>query len=153
MLLLIILWPIAELAAAFAVAHAIGVLLTVLLLIAGWPIGTWLMRAEGRTALSRFRAAVVPRSGQGHAGRPPAAEVADGALVLLGGPLLIIPGFITDVLGLALLVPPVRRAAGRFVVRHARSRLVSRAAGLHRRARADDVDSTAHDAEWPQLHG
>ena len=145
-LLLLVLWPIAELAAAIAVAHAIGVLLTVILLVAGWPIGTWLMRAEGRTALRRFRGAIA-------AGRPPAGEAVDGALVLLGGPLLIVPGFITDVFGLTLLAPPVRHLAGRFVVRHARSRFMARAAGVRRDTRGYDVDSTAHDAERPQLHG
>ena len=150
----LILWLVAELAVAIVVAHAIGVLLTVILLIAGWPIGSWLLRAEGRVALGRFRAAVA-------AGRPPAGEVVDGALVLIAGPLLIIPGFITDVLGLVLLVTPVRRRLGTLLTRHARSRFVTRVAGVGRRPPvAYDVDSTAHDAappervgDRPQLHG
>ena len=147
-LALLVLWPIAELAAAIAVAHAIGVLLTVILLVAGWPVGTWLLRAEGRAALRHFREAAA-------GGRPPAAEVVDGALALLGGSLLIVPGFITDVLGLALLVPALRRRLGGVVARNVRSRLVTRVAGLGARSGRPryDADSTARDVDRPQLHG
>jgi UPF0716 protein FxsA len=136
---LLILWPLAELAAAVVVAHFVGVLVCVILLLAGWPLGTHLLRSEGRGALRRLRAAL-------DAGRPPAAEVADGALVLLGGTLLIVPGFITDAIGLVALVPAVRRRLGGLLVRHARSRVVGRAArfGAGPR-RAYDVDAVAHD--------
>lgn len=149
-LLVLVLWPLAELAAAIAVAHAIGVLWCVILLLAGWPAGSWLLRAEGRTTLRRFREALAT-------GRAPGAEVADRALALLAGPLLIVPGFITDVIAVALLVRPLRRAlAGRLML-GARSRFVARAAGFRRGARRPyDVDSTAHDAgpsDRPQLHG
>lgn len=138
-LLLLILWPLAELAAAVAVAHLIGVLGCVLLLIAGWPVGSWLLRSEGRSALRRFREALA-------AGRPPAAEVAEGALVLLGGMLLVVPGFITDAIGLLGLVPVVRRRLAPLLVRHARSRLITRATRFGTGARrAYDVDSVAHD--------
>jgi UPF0716 protein FxsA len=141
----LILWPVAEIAAAIVVAHAIGVLLTVLLLIAGWPVGTWLMRAEGRATLRRIRAALA-------AGRSPGPEAVDGALALAGGPLLIVPGFITDVLGLALLVPLVRRRAVALVVRRGRGRFGGRPGGSGAR-RDYDVDSTAHDLDSPQLPG
>ena len=144
---LLILWPLAELAAAVAVAHVIGVLACVLALIAGWPVGSWLLRSEGRSALRRFREALV-------AGRPPAAEAAEGALVLLGGTLLVIPGFITDAIGLLGLVPVVRRRLASLLVRHARSRVVTRATrfGVGAR-RAYDVDSVAHDAPPAQRPG
>jgi UPF0716 protein FxsA len=144
---LFVLWPLVELAAAIAVAHAIGVLLTVLLLVAGWPVGTWLMRAEGRATLRRIRAALA-------AGRSPGVEAVDGALALAAGPLLIVPGFITDVLGLALLVPPVRRAAVALVARRGRRRFQRRGGGFGGGARrAYDVDSTARDLDSPQLPG
>src|ERR1700759_530798 len=97
-LLLLILWPVAELFVAIKVAEAIGVLLTVILIVAGWPVGMWLTKTQGRAAWRRLSAAV-------DAGRPPGREVIDGALVLVGGILLIVPGFITDVLGLLLLAP------------------------------------------------
>jgi len=143
-LLLIILWPVAELFVAIKVAEVIGVLLTVLALIAGWPLGIWLVRAEGRGALRRLSAAVA-------AGRPPGREVLDGTLVLVGGLLLIVPGFITDVLGLALLLPPGRAAARRGIVRNFRSRIVVRATRFADRGPPGDVDSTAADVDAPRL--
>lgn len=142
--LLLILWPIAELLVVIKVAGAIGVLLTMVLLIAAWPLGGWLVRAEGRTALRRLNAAVST-------GRRPGREVLDGALVLAGGALLIVPGFITDVLGLALLLPPVRALARLGIVRNLRSRFVVRATRFADR-RAYDVDSTATDVDAAQLH-
>ena len=141
--LLLILWPIAELFVAIKVAEAIGVLLTILLLIAGWPLGGWLVRAEGRIAIRRLSEAV-------NAGRRPGREVLDGALVLAGGALLIVPGFITDVLGLALLLPPVRALARLGIARNVRSRFVMRATRFADR-RSYDVDSTATDIDATQL--
>lgn len=143
-LLLLILWPITELLVAIAVAQAIGVLLTVLLLIAGWPLGTWLMRAEGRVAWRRLGAAVA-------AGRPPAREVLDGALVMAGGALLIVPGFLTDVIGLVLLAPTTRSLIRRGIVRNFRSPLVVQATRFGGPSRPDDVDSTATDVERARL--
>ena len=65
-LLLLILWPIAELFVAIKVAEAIGVLLTVVLLIAGWPVGIWLAKAEGRVAFRRaMRKAVASATKSG----------------------------------------------------------------------------------------
>ncbi len=146
-LLLLIIWPLAELFVAIKVAEAIGVLLTVILLLAGWPIGMWLTKAEGRAAWRRLSAAVA-------AGRPPGREVIDGALVLVGGTLLIIPGFITDVFGLLLLLAPTRSVTGAVITRNFQSRLVVAATRFSRTPRSEyDVDSTATDLDSPQLHG
>ncbi len=143
-LLLLILWPIAELFVAIKVAEAIGVLLTVVLLLAGWPVGMWLAKTQGRAAWRRLSAAIA-------AGRPPGREVIDGALVLAGGVLLIVPGFITDVLGV-LLLAPTRSLARRAIVRNFQSRLVVAATRFSRAPRSDyDVDSTASDLEGPRL--
>lgn len=145
--LLLILWPVAELFVAIKVAGAIGVLLTVLLLIAGVPIGIWLTRSEGRAAWRRLSAAVA-------AERAPGREVIDGALVLVGGVLFIVPGFITDVLGLLLLLAPSRSLAGAAIARNVQSRLVVAATRFSRSPRSHyDVDSTATDIDRPQLHG
>jgi UPF0716 protein FxsA len=143
-LLLLICWPIAEIFVAIEAAQAIGVLLTVLLLVISWPLGVWLVRAEGRAAWRRLSAAVS-------AGRPPAREVLDGALVMAGGALLIVPGFITDVLGLLLLLPPTRSLARRGIVRNFHSRLVVRATRFSGRPSPYDVDSTATDINSTQL--
>jgi UPF0716 protein FxsA len=146
-LLLLILWPIAELFVAIKVAEAIGVLLTVILVLAGWPIGMWLARTEGRAAWRRLSAAVA-------AGRPPGREVIDGALVLVGAIFLIVPGFITDALGLVLLLAPTRSLAREAIARNFQSRLVVAATRFSRTPRSGyDVDSTATDLDNPQLHG
>jgi len=143
-LVLLIAWPIAELFVAIQVAGLIGVLATVLLLILSWPAGVWLMRAEGLAAWRRLSTAVAT-------GRPPAREVIDGGLVLAGGALLIVPGFITDALGLALLLGPTRSLARGAIVRNFRSRLVVRATRLRRPSAGYDVDSTATDVDPAEL--
>lgn len=152
-LALFLVWVLAEIAAAVAVASLIGVLWCVLLLLAGLPVGWWLLRAEGRAALARLRDTLG-------AGRPPGPGLLDGALALLAGPLFIVPGFVTDVLALVLLVPAVRRRVGGWLLVHAQGRFVSRVAGFARGARRDyDVDAAAYDVtprprgESPQLHG
>jgi UPF0716 protein FxsA len=116
----------------------------VILLLASWPIGVWLLRAEGRAAWRRLGDAIA-------VGRPPGREVLDGALVVAGGALLIVPGFITDVAGLALLVAPVRALARRGIVRNFKSRLVVGAARFGGGARSYDIDSTATDVDSGQL--
>ena len=148
-----LIWIVAEIAAAVAVAHLIGVLWCVLLLVAGWPVGGWLLRAEGRAALTRVRDTLA-------AGRPSGPGLLEGALGLLAGPLFIVPGFVTDALALMLLVPAARRRLGGWLLAHAQSRAVARAAGFARGARRDyDVEGSASDApprrrpDRPQLHG
>ncbi|MGB9185060.1 MAG: FxsA family protein [Solirubrobacteraceae bacterium] len=143
-LLFLILWPVAELFVVIKAAEAIGVLLTILLLVASWPLGVSLLRAESRVAWRRLSAAVA-------AGRPPAAEALNGALVVVGGVLLIVPGFITDVFGLLLLLPPTRRVARAVIMRNLDSRLVMRASRFGGRPAGYDVDSTATDIDAARL--
>ncbi len=142
-LLLLVLWPVVELFVAVKVADAIGLLLTIVLLIASWPAGYWLLRSEGRAAWQRLSAAIA-------AGRPPGRPVIDGALALVGGVLFLVPGFITDVLGACLLVKPTRAVARRFIERNLPSRLVVRFSG---RGPSSDVDSTARDVDPRHLPG
>ncbi len=141
---LLILWPIAELFVAVEVARAIGVLETIILLIVGWPLGLWALRTQGSTAWRRLSAAVAQR-------RTPTREVIDGTLVLLGGILLMIPGFITDVIGIALLLPPLRVLVRPLFVRNLTTRVVLRATEFGRKGTSYDVDSTARDIDQRQL--
>jgi UPF0716 protein FxsA len=145
LLLVFVVVPIVELYVIIQIGQAIGVLPTLGLLILDSVLGTVLMRAQGRAAWRRFAAAV-------NAGRPPATEAIDGALVLLGGALLLAPGFITDVLGILLLVPPTRVALRRLAFRRVLERMAVsfRTTGPGpfgpRRGGSDfDVDGTAHD--------
>jgi UPF0716 protein FxsA len=141
-LLLLIAWPVAELFVMFEVASAIGFLYMLLLLIVAWPIGWWVMRSQGRLVWRRLQAAVAQ-------GRTPTREVLDGALLLLGGALLIIPGFISDAVGLVLLLPPTRALVRTVAGRHLHSRFVVRAVGAT--GRPYDVDSTATDVDQTRL--
>jgi UPF0716 protein FxsA len=155
LLVLFIVVPIAELAVIIQIGQAIGVLPTIALLIVDSVLGTLLMRAQGRAAWRRFSEAV-------QTGRPPAREVLDGALVLLGGALLLTPGFLTDILGLALLLPPsravVRGVLARRLLRRMTSSLTSAAAGAgapgstrRRPGGPADVEGTAVDVDAPEL--
>jgi UPF0716 protein FxsA len=116
LVLLFVLVPIAELAIIIQVGQAVGVWWTIVILIADSILGSLLMRSQGRAVWQRFTAAL-------QAGRPPAREVADGALVLLGGALLLTPGFISDVFGLLLLLPPTRAVIRRVVLKRFLTRM------------------------------
>jgi UPF0716 protein FxsA len=142
--LLLILWPLAELFVVIKVAQAIGVLYAILILALSWPLGTWTLRAQGRAAWGRLSAAVA-------AGRSPGREVLDGVLILIGGVLLIIPGFISDLIGVLALAPPTRALLRHQLARNLQSRLVLRATRVSRAGRPYDVDSTATDLEQPRL--
>jgi UPF0716 protein FxsA len=141
-LLLLLIWPLAELFVVIKVAEAIGVIYTVLLLIASVPLGAWALRSQGGAAWRRLTAAVAQ-------GRTPAREVLDGALIVAGAVLLMIPGFITDVIAICLLLPPTRALMRIAPLRRIQDRLVVRAARVTNRPY--DVDSTAHDVDRPQL--
>ena len=116
LILLFIVVPLAELAVIIQVGQAIGVLPTIAILLADSILGGILMRAQGRAAWRRFNEAM-------RAGRMPHREALDGALVIFGGALLLTPGFISDILGLLLLIPPTRavarRIAGGLIARRA----------------------------------
>ena len=142
-LLILILWPIAELFVVVEVANAIGFWYMLLLLIsAAWPIGWWVARSQGRRAWRQLQVAVAE-------GRPPNREVLNGAMVIVGGVLLMVPGFISDALGLLLLLPPVRALLRLPLGRSLHNRFVVRAVGGT--ARPYDVDSTARDVDKPRL--
>jgi UPF0716 protein FxsA len=140
-----IVWLLVELFVVVQVANAIGVLYTILLLIVSWPLGAWALRTQGGAAWRRLSAAVS-------AGRSPGAEVLDGALILLGGLLLIVPGFISDLLGAVALLPPTRSLLRGQLARNLQSRFVIGATRFGTASRPYDVDSTATDVDQAQLH-
>ena len=112
-LLLIVLFivvPIAELYVIIKVGELIGVWPTLFLLLADALLGSWLLRHQGRGAWRRFNEALAAR-------RFPGREVVDGALIIVGGTLLLTPGFITDVFGAVLLIPPTREIVRRLLKR------------------------------------
>ena len=101
--LLILVVPLVELWILIEVGGVIGVPGTIVALLGISLVGAALVRREGWKAWNRFRTAVGE-------GRVPAGEVVDGALLVLGGALLLTPGFLTDAVGLALVIPLTRMA-------------------------------------------
>jgi UPF0716 protein FxsA len=153
LVLLFIVVPIAELFVIIQVGEAIGVLPTIALLIADSVLGSMLMRSQGRAAWRRFNAAIAE-------GRVPHREVLDGALVIFGGALLLTPGFLSDILGLVLLLPPTRALARGIVARRVLPRLVVSGlggaggpGGAGRRPSSDgaDVEGTATEVDPRRL--
>ena len=119
LVLIFIVLPIAELYVIIQVGGAIGVLPTIALLIVDSFLGAALLRSQGRAAWRRFNEALAD-------GRVPAREVFDGAMIILGGALLLTPGFITDIFGLLLLIPPTRAIFRGLVARMAGRRAAFR---------------------------
>jgi UPF0716 protein FxsA len=101
--LLFLVVPIAELAVLIKVGEAIGVWNTIGLLILVSVVGAWLAKREGLGVIRRMQH-------QLELGKLPGAELVDAFLVLLAAALLITPGFLSDILGILLLLPPVRAA-------------------------------------------
>jgi len=142
LLLAFIIVPLAELWVIIRVGEQIGAPWTIAALLTISVAGAWLVKREGRTAWRRFRDALGTRI--------PAVEVVDGALVLIGGTLLLTPGFLTDAVGLLLVVPPTRAVVNRAVrsrVRHqfglgpaGRGPSSGRGAGAPGNTPADPVD-------------
>jgi len=132
--------PILEIYVIIQVGQQIGAAPTVLLLIVESLIGGWLVKREGRRAWDALRAAVTT-------GHVPAQELSDAALVLVGGTLLLTPGFVTDIFGFFFVLPFTRPVARRMlaavVARRAAARIgrdgyAPRRGGVHRIYRSDD---------------
>jgi UPF0716 protein FxsA len=119
LVLIFIVLPIAEIYVIVKVGEAIGVLPTIGLLILDSFLGAALLRSQGRAAWNRINDALAQ-------GRIPAREVFDGAMVILGGAFLITPGFITDVIGVLLLIPPSRAIFRGITARMARRHVAFR---------------------------
>ena len=117
--LLFLVVPIVELYVIIQVAHAIGVFDTLGLLVLDSILGGWLMKREGMGVLRRLQAKLA-------GGELPSTELVDGFLILFGGALMLAPGFLTDILGMSLLLPPVRAVARRVLARRFKSAVISR---------------------------
>jgi UPF0716 protein FxsA len=148
LILIFIVVPILELYVIIQVGGSIGVGPTLAILIADSILGAWLLRHQGRATWVRFNQALAEN-------RVPHREVLDGVLVIFGGALLLTPGFITDVFGLILLIPPTRA-----IVRSITTRVLTGRVGMGARAatwgyqsargrgrgrRPDDIEGTAHE--------
>jgi UPF0716 protein FxsA len=111
--------PLAEIYVLIQVGQVIGAWWTILLLVLDSIFGTWLIRREGGRAWEALRTALAT-------GRMPARELTDAALILVGGTLMLSPGFVTDGIGVLLILPFTRPVARRLLARIAARRLVAR---------------------------
>ncbi len=122
--LIFLLVPLAELYVIIQVGQAFGALNTIGLLILVSAAGAWLAKREGMGVWRRFQRQV-------ESGSVPGKEIADGVMILFAAALLMTPGFLTDILAISLLLPPVRAALRAVVLRRA-----ARRAGIVRIYRA-----------------
>lgn len=138
--LLLLVLPLAEIAVFVMVGSHIGVLSTIGLVVATTILGAVLLRIQGFGILTRIRETM-------DAGGSPGRELVHGLMVMLAGLLLLVPGFITDAVGLLLFIPPVRDLGWRLV----RSRITVVGAtagpGFHRRpgGRGHTIDLDTED--------
>jgi UPF0716 protein FxsA len=124
------------------VGPALGAPLTILLLAIDSVIGALLFKSQGRSVWRRFNRTMAE-------GRVPHREVVDGVLVIFGGAFLITPGFISDIAGVVLLLPPTRAVIRRLVIRRLGRRVL-----VAEPRRSYDVDGSAReyeDAPQPRL--
>ena len=125
LVLLFLVVPLAELYVIIQVGQAFGALNTIALLIIISATGAWLVKREGMSVWRRFQRQI-------ESGAVPGKEIADGVMILFAGALLMSPGFLTDILGIALLLPPVRA-----VIRGVLMKQAAKRAGIIRVQRFD----------------
>jgi len=94
--------PVAEISVLIRVGGAIGPLNTIIFVIFTAVLGAYLVRQQGFATLAKLQQ-------ETNAGRVPAMQIAEGVALLFAGAVLMTPGFITDALGFAILIPPIRQ--------------------------------------------
>jgi len=115
--------PVAEIALIISVGKVIGGWQTVALLLVESALGAYLVKREGRRSWKALQAAL-------NTGQMPGRELADAALVLIGGTLLLTPGFLTDIVGFFFILPFSRPVTRRWLQRVVERRLVSRSGAI-----------------------
>jgi UPF0716 protein FxsA len=107
--LVVLIIPFAEIYLLIQVGSIIGAFPTILLVVFTAVLGAWLLRQQGFATFQRFQESLAQ-------GVIPAYEMVEGPIILVGGALLLTPGFITDIIGFACLIPQLRRKIAQFVI-------------------------------------
>ncbi|WP_186387828.1 FxsA family protein [Stappia sp. TSB10P1A] len=141
LLLVVIGLPLIEILVFVEVGSEIGAVPTVLLTIATAVAGSLMLRLQGLSLLRRVRAEM-------ERGEVPGEDILQGSLIVVASVLLLIPGFVTDALGLLLFVPPLRAAIARVMVRNAKVTVVRAGA----RRRGEGVVDLDRD-DWADIDG
>ena len=142
---LFVVVPLAEIYVLVQVGQVIGAWWTILLLVLDSIFGTWLIRHEGSRAWEALRVAL-------DSGRMPARELADGALILIGGTLMLAPGFVTDGFGILMILPVTRPLFRRVLTGVVANRLVVLGPGL-RGSGPGTAQRPGPDPEGPVIRG
>lgn len=146
LLLAFIAIPMIEIALFIQVGGLIGLGWTLLIVLATAVLGTWLVRTQGAMALNNLRQSFSEL-------RDPTEPLADAAMILVAGALLLTPGFFTDAVGFALLTPPFRRVAFLWLRRNVKMRTFTAEthhARRHTPAREDVIDGTYQEVSPPK---
>ena len=112
------LWAWAELAVFIAIGSEVGALLTIIGIAVTAMVGLWLLKSQGRAIMASLQQKMAR-------GEAPVASMADGAAIAAGAVLMLIPGYITDAMGLVLFIPGVRTIIGAGLI----ARMMRRGAG------------------------
>jgi UPF0716 protein FxsA len=107
--LLVLLVPFIEIYLLLKVGGIIGAFPTIFLVVFTAALGTWLLRQQGFATFQRLQANLAQWT-------IPAYEMIEGPIILVGGVLLLTPGFITDILGIACLIPQLRRKIAQYII-------------------------------------
>lgn len=138
--ILFLLFPLLELTVLIKVGGAIGVLPTLLLIIGSAVLGSLLLRVAGLATALRARERLAR-------GELPEQEMLEGMLIALGGGLLLLPGFISDIMGLFCLIPVTRRLLVRQLLRRVEAQ------ALRQRAFADDLQARSGASQPNVIEG
>jgi UPF0716 protein FxsA len=125
--LVVLIIPFAEIYLLLQVGSVIGAFPTIFLVVFTAALGAWLLRQQGFSTFQRFQAGLAR-------GEIPAYEMIEGPIILVGGVLLLTPGFITDMLGFACLVPQIRKKIAQYVIEN---HLVQAGGNAHQQTSAE----------------
>ncbi len=125
--LFVLIIPFAEIYLLLQVGGIIGPFPTIFLVVFTAVLGAWLLRQQGFATFQRFQTSLAQ-------GAIPAYEMIEGPIILVGGALLLTPGFITDMLGFACLIPALRRKIAQYVIE---KHLVQTSGGFNKAQAAD----------------
>jgi UPF0716 protein FxsA len=126
--LIVLIIPFAEIYLLLQVGSILGAFPTIFLVVFTAVLGSWLLKQQGFATFRRFQENLAQ-------GQIPAYEIIEGPIILLGGVLLLTPGFLTDILGLACLITPLRKRIAQYIIE---SRIIQDSSAFRQTKKADN---------------